>query len=227
MTVFLFALKRSFRKPLNILLIGVLPLGLLLIPRFGSWTMPMGFHLYGELVFFLAYSLIFTVSEDRNSGILTRIAAAPVSHFSYLGQILAAYTCIMVAQNGAMVLGGHLIYGGMLENPLRMLASYSVFSLASLSFCLALCSLVRLREVAYGSLSMLIIFFAALGGSMVPVTMMPAFLKRLAMISPIYWLHVALGAVPGTEGQFMLSLAVLLLFALVFLLAGSKRRMVS
>ena len=227
MTVFRFALKRCFRRPLNLILICVLPLGLLFVPRFGDWQMPMGFHLYGELVFFLAYSLIYTVSEDRNNGILTRIAAAPVTHFGYLSQILIAYACIMVAQNGAMVMGGHLLYGDVLDEPLRMLASYTAFSLAALSFCLAVCSLIRLREVAYSSLSMLIVLFAALGGSMVPVSLMPDFLKRLAMISPIYWLHVGMGAVPGAEGQFVLSLAVLLLFALVFLLAGSKRRMVS
>jgi ABC-2 type transport system permease protein len=227
MTIFLYSLKRSFRRPLNIILICVLPLGLLFIPRFGDWEMPFGFHLYGELVFFLAFSLISAVAEDRSSGILTRIAAAPVTHFSYLSQTLLAYACLLLVQNAAMVLGGFLLHGDVLDKPLRMLASYGTFSLTALAFCLAICSLIRLREIAYSSCNILIIFFAAIGGSMVPTSMMPPFLKRFAMVSPIYWLHNAMRDVPGEGDQFALSLAVMLLFALVFLLAGSKRRMVS
>jgi hypothetical protein len=56
---------------------------------------------------------------------------------------------------------------------------------------------------------------------------MPVFLKRLSMVSPMYWLHNALRVVPGEGDQFALSLTVMLLLTLAFLLAGSKRRMVS
>ncbi len=227
MTVFLYTLKRSFRSPVNLILLCVAPLGLVFIPRFGDWAMPFGFHLYSELVFFIAFFLIRAVAEDRGRGILTRIAATPITHFQYLGQTLLAYACLLLAQNTAMVLGGLLLYGGALGRPLRLLAAYWTFSLTALAFCLAMCSLIRMREVAYSSCSFLIMAFAAIGGSLVPTSMMPAFLRRLAMVSPVYWLHNALQAVPGKGNQFVLSLAVMLLLAVAFLLAGSKRRMVS
>jgi ABC-2 type transport system permease protein len=227
MTVFLYTLKRSFRSPLNLILICVVPLGLVFIPRFGVWEMPFGFHLYSELVFFIAFFLIRAVAEDRGSGILTRIAAAPVTHFQYLSQTLLAYACLLLAQNTLMVFGGVLFYGEGLGRPLRLLAAYWTFSLTTLAFCLALCSLIRAREVAYSSCSFLIVLFAAIGGSLWPTTTMPALLKRLSMVSPIYWLHNAIRVVPGEGDQFVLSLAVMLLLTLAFLLAGSKRRMVS
>jgi ABC-2 type transport system permease protein len=227
MTVFLYTLKRSFRSPLNLILICVVPLGLLFIPRFGVWEMPFGFHLYSELVFFIAFFLIRAVAEDRGRGILTRIAAAPVTHFQYLGQTLLAYACLLLAQNTLMVIGGLLYHGGGLGRPLRLLAAYWTFSLTTLAFCLALCSLIRAREVAYSSCSFLIVFFAAIGGSLWPTTTMPALLKRLSMVSPVYWLHNAMRAAPGEGDQFVLSLTVMLLLTLAFLLAGSKRRMVS
>jgi ABC-2 type transport system permease protein len=226
MTVFLYTLKRSFRSPLNVLLTCVLPLGLIFIPYTPDGEMPLGFRLYSGLVFFLAFLLIRAVAEDRGSGVLTRIAAAPVTHFRYLSQTLLAYACLLLAQNAAMVLGGALYYGSGLGRPLRLLAAYGTFSLAALAFCLAVCSLIRLREVAYGSCAALIVFFAAIGGGLWPTFMMPAILKRLAMVSPVYWLNNAISASPGEGDQFALSLAVMLLFALIFLFAGSKRRMV-
>jgi ABC-2 type transport system permease protein len=226
MTVFLYTLKRSFRSPLNILLICVLPVGLIFLPRAPGWDAPIGFQLYGGLVFFLAFLLIRAVAEDRGSGILTRIAAAPVTHFQYLSQTLLAYACLLLAQNAAMVLGGALYHGGGLGRPLRLLAAYGTFSLAALAFCLAVCSIIRLREVAYGSCAALIVFLSSIGGSLWPTSMMPALLKRAAMVSPVYWLDTAIHASPGEGDQFALSLAVMLLFALVFLVAGSKRRMV-
>jgi ABC-2 type transport system permease protein len=227
MTVFLYTLKRSFRSRLKLALLCVVPLGLLFIPRFGDYEMPFGFHLYSELVFFIAFFLIRTVTEDRAGGILTRIAAAPITHFSYLGQTLLADACLLLAQNALMVAGGALLHGPALGNPLGLLCAYWAFSLTALSFCLALCSLIRVREAAYSACSFLIVLFAAIGGALWPARALPGFLKRLSLASPMYWLHNALRAVTGSGDQFVLSLAVMLLLALVFLLAGSKRRMVS
>jgi len=227
MTVFLYTLKRSFRSWVNLVLICVVPLGLVFLPRFGDYEMPFGFHLYSELVFFIAFFLIRAVAEDRGSGILTRIAAAPITHFQYLSQTLLAYACLLLAQNTLMVIGGVLLHGNALGRPLRVLAAYWTFSLNTLAFCLAMCSLIRAREVAYSSSSFLIVFFAAIGGALWPTTTLPALLKRLSMVSPIYWLHNAIRVVPGEGDQFVLSLAVMLLLTLAFLLAGSKRRMVS
>jgi ABC-2 type transport system permease protein len=228
MTVFLYTLKRSFRNLLNLLFIIVLPLGLVFLPRAPEmgWDAPIGFQFYSGLVFFIAFLLIRGVAEDRGSGILTRIAAAPITHFRYLSQTLLAYACLMVAQNAAMVFGGALYHGGVLGNPLRLFLAHGTFSLAALAFCLAVCSLIRLREVAYGACAALIIFLSAIGGAMWPTSTMPDLLRRAAMVSPVYWLNIAVTSTPGEGDQFALSLAVMLLFTLVFLFAGSKRRMV-
>ncbi len=230
MTIFLYTLKRAFRSPVNLILICIVPLGLIFVPRFGDFELPFGFHLYSELVFFISFFLIRTVSEDRGSGILTRIAAAPITHFRYLSQTLLAFACLLLTQNALMVLGGVLFHGGELARPLGLLAAYGAFSLVTLAFCLAMFSLIRVREVAYSSCSFLIVFFAAIGGSLWPTETLPVLLKRLSLVSPVYWLHNALRAVLGAGGpgdQFVLSLAVMLLLTLVFLMAGSKRRMVS
>jgi ABC-2 type transport system permease protein len=227
MTVFLYTLKRSFRSRLNLVLICLVPLGLLFIPRFGDYEMPFGFHLYSELVFFIAFFLIRTVTEDRAAGILARIAAAPITHLSYLGQTLLANACILLAQNTLMVGGGVLLHGSALGRPLLLLAAYWSFSLTALSFCLAMCSLIRAREAAYSSCSFLIVLFAAIGGALWPSRTLPVFLKRLSLVSPMYWLHNALRAVTGSGDQYVLSLTVMLLLTVVFLIAGSKRRMVS
>lgn len=225
MTIFLYTLKRCFRSPVNLVLVCVVPVGLLFLPRFGSYEMPFGFHLYSELVFFIAFFLARAVAEDRGKGLLTRIAAAPVTHFRYLGQTLLADACLLLAQNTLVVVGGLLYHGSALGRPLRLLAAYWAFSLLALAFCLALGSLIRAREAADATCSFLVVFFAAIGGSLWPTDTLPLVIRRMGMVSPVYWLHAALRAAGQGGSRFVLSLAVMLLLTVIFLLAGSKRRM--
>ncbi len=57
--------------------------------------------------------------------------------------------------------------------------------------------------------------------------MMPDALQKAAMVTPPYWLINALSALRAGEapGRFVLSVAIMLLFAMAFLVVGSRRRM--
>ena len=111
MTIFRFALKRSFRNPFNILLLCVLPVGVVFLPVVPGSTLPLGFHLYGQVIMFAAFLMVRSTVEDRLSGVLTRIAVAPVSYFRYLWETLLAYGLLLVAQNAVVVGLGVVLYG--------------------------------------------------------------------------------------------------------------------
>ena len=227
MTVFRFALKRSFRNPFNILLICVLPLGIVFLPVVPGSILPLGFHLYGQIIMFAAFLLVRSTVEDRLTGVLTRIAAAPVSWFRYLSETLLAYGLLLVAQNAVVVGLGVARYGGRLGSPFLQFAAFSSFSLTSIAFCLAGFSLFGRRELAYSSLPTAITLLSLLGGLYAPVEMMPEALRRAAMVTPPYWLINALNVLQrgDSPARFVLSVAIMLLFAMAFLVVGSRRRM--
>jgi len=220
-------LKRSFRNPFNILLICVLPLGIVFVPVVPGSILPLGFHLYGQIIMFAAFLLVRSTVEDRLTGVLTRIAAAPVSWFRYLSETLLAYGLLLVAQNAVVVGLGVARYGGRLGSPLLQFAAFSSFSLTSIAFCLAGFSLFGRRELAYSSLPTAITLLSLLGGLYAPVEMMPEALRRAAMVTPPYWLINALNVLQrgDSPARFVLSVAIMLLFAMAFLVVGSRRRM--
>jgi ABC-2 type transport system permease protein len=227
MTIFRFALKRSFRNPFNILLICVTPVGLAFVPMVPEAILPLGIHLYGQVIMFTAFLMVRTILEDRVSGVLTRIAVAPVSYFRYLWATLLAYGLLLVAQNALIAGLGAVVYGGTLKAPLLQFVALSCFSLTSIAFSLAACSLFLHRETVYLTLPTVITLMSLLGGFYAPVEMMPEALQKAAMFTPPYWLINALSILQRGEapGRFVLSVAIMLLFAMAFLVVGSRRRM--
>ncbi len=227
MTILRFALKRSFRNPFNIILLCVLPVGVVFIPVVPGSILPLGFHLYGQVIMYAAFLMVRTTVEDRLSGVLARIAAAPVSYFRYLWETLMAYGLLLVLQNAVVVGLGVVRYGEALGAPFLQFLAFSCFSLTSIAFSLAGFSLFGRREIAYASIATTITLLSLLGGFYSPVEIMPKALQRAAMVTPPYWLINALSVLQRGDPptQFVLSLAIMLLFAMVFLVVGSRRRM--
>ncbi len=227
MTIFRFALKRVFRSPLNLLLVCVLPVGAAFIPYSPDWGMPIGFHMYGAILLFAAFLMLRSVVEDGLSGVFQRIGAAPVTHLQYLWQTLLAYAVVLIVQNAVMIVLGILIHGDRIPSPILLFAAYSTFSLTALAISLAGGSLFRNRDTAYGTLSGALLFLSMMGGFFWPLEIMPPALRRAAMVTPCYWLVEAARILQqnGSPGSFALCMAVMLLYAVAFLLVGSRRRM--
>jgi ABC-2 type transport system permease protein len=229
MIVFRYALLRTLRSPWLVALLLVVPPALLVIPDPPLQVVPIGFRIYGIVLQFTAFLMIRIIVEDREGGVLLRVGAAPITHFRYLGETLLAYALALVVQNILVVGAGVLLRAGSLVSPWRLLAAFAAFSGTAIALCLAICSTLRLREAAYGTCSILIIVLSMLGGGYWPVEMMPDALQRIAMVTPTYWLFNALEAAQqgaAAEGQFALSVGIMVLFTLVLLIAGSKRRIV-
>jgi ABC-2 type transport system permease protein len=228
MTILRFALKRAFRSPANVLLLCVIPAGLAFLPSGTTeWTLPIGFHFYGLVIMFAAFLMVRSIVEDRLTGVLARISAAPVSHLRYLAENLLAYGVLLMIQNALAVGLGVAVHGGRIPSPFLLFAAYFFFSLTSIAFALAWCSLFGRRDVAYGTLSSVIMILSMLGGFYWPLQIMPDVMRRMAPITPCYWMMEAANVLRtgGQPWRFAFSLAVMLLFTVAFLLIGSRRRM--
>jgi ABC-2 type transport system permease protein len=226
-TILRFALKRAFRSPANVLLLCVLPVGVVFLPAMEGWVLPMGFLFYGQVIMYAAFLMVRAVMEDRLSGALTRVAAAPVSYLRYLAETLLAYGLLLVLES-AMVVGlGVLVHGTRIPSPFLLFVAYACFSQTAIAFALAWSSLFGRRDVAYGTLAMGIILLSMLGGFYWPIEIMPKAMQRVAMVTPPYWMVEAARLLQqdAPPARFVLCLGVMLLFAVAFLLVGSRRRM--
>lgn len=226
MTIFHFALKRSFSNKTNLIFLGLFPLVCIFLPAGENWIVfPYGYQYFGILLMFAGIRLASLILEDRANGVVKRLAVAPLNYFQYLTRNLLAFSVILVLQCVILVYGG-VLYGHELYQPLPLLLLYVSFSFASLAIALAWISLFRGKETSFLVYMSLVFLIVLLGGLLLPLELFPDSLRRIAVILPTYWLVQGLNWVArgASMVDFLLINAVLWLYTIVFAIMGSLRK---
>lgn len=145
-------------------------------------------------MFFIIIPISNTFVNERRLGTLSRLAVMNVSIGNLLLSKMIPYFVINQIQFVAMLMVGMFIvplFGGdalsIGGNGCGLLVVSSVLSFASISYALALASFVRTTDQAVTIGGVLNIIFAAMGGIMIPLFIMPEFMQKLALISPMSW----------------------------------------
>ncbi|KYG29636.1 ABC transporter permease [Alkalihalobacillus trypoxylicola] len=226
MILFQYALKRSLANKVNLIFLLLLPILCLFMPAADYWPLlPFGYQYFGIFLMFVSIRLTSIILEDRSRGVVKRLAVAPITHLQYLSQNLLAYFVLMIVQCVVIVYGG-LLYGQELFKPHLLLVLFLSFSLTSLAFALFWISFYRSKETSFLIFISLISLIALLGGILVPLDMMPELLQNIAIIFPTYWLSEGLTWIAIGEElmEFLLINGMLWLYALIFLIVGSIKR---
>ena len=154
-----------------------------------AWT------LFG--VFFIAGQLASSVLEEKKLGTFRRLLAAPVSKAGVLLGKLAPYLLVNLAQVATMFAVGvfvlPLVGAPRLElgSPVALAAISLAASLSATGLGLLIASLAKTTEAIGSFGALLVVTMAALGGVMVPRTVMPESMRLLGLATPHAW---ALGA---------------------------------
>ncbi len=227
MTIFRFALMRSMRKRLTLISLCAVPFAMVLFPPVWVSENGFGFSFYGLVILYAAFLLVRSIMTDRINKITVRIFAAPVTNFQYLFQNLLGFLLLLSIQIVAVLSLGAVLYGWEAAAVCKLMLGYILFAMSSIAFSLAWNSLFRSKEMSDGVFSVIISLMALLGGVFIPVSILPGILQKIGMLFPTYWLSSALLSVRyGYKGQgFWLAAVMLLLFTVIFLLFGSKRRL--
>lgn len=178
-------------------------------------------------MFFIIIPISNTFINERRLGTLSRLATMNMSVYALVLSKITPYFLINQVQFGLMLLAGAylvplfggdalIIRGGALE----LMAVSSVVSFASISYAIALASWVKTTEQAVTIGGVLNIIFAAVGGIMVPVFVMPQMMQNFSIVSPMSWglesfLDIFLHQASFTE--LIPNMAALGLFGLVLL----------
>lgn len=184
-------------------------------------------------MFFIAIPMSIGFLKEKKDGTLQRLFTYPVNtSLVILGKIMPYYL-INILQFILMLLVGVYIMSHIIsfsfhlgEHPWHMLPVTMVVAAATTGFGVLVASLARTPEQSSTLAATGAILMGVFGGIMMPHMLMPMFMKKLAMISPMYWAHQAYLDIflrDAAFGTILPKLIVLTLFAgICFYVAGRR-----
>jgi len=150
-------------------------------------------------ILFIGQEPMQEILQDKESRILGRILACPVTPGQYIAaKMVRCFALCSVTVILLMVVSG-LLFGIHWGNPLKLAAVVAAWA-ASMTGLLALISAVARTREQVNVLSPLVLMVCAmLGGSMFPYENLPAFLQLLGRYTPNRWAVLALQGVARSK----------------------------
>jgi ABC-2 type transport system permease protein len=187
---------------------------------------PFGISIYGLLNMFTSFLLCRPIVEDRMRGVLLRISAAPVSYVKYAASHLSAYLLIICIQIAVFITGISIIYQFELLQYVQIAILYITFSVMTTALAVAWNSLFTSYSLSFGLFSGFGSVMALLSGVSIPLVLIPQTLQTYTRFLPTYWLPYGLDAIySGDISGLIISVVILLCYAFLFILAGTKRKL--
>ncbi|PWV57264.1 MULTISPECIES: ABC transporter permease [Nocardiopsis] len=135
------------------------------------------------------------------------------------GKVLLGGTLVLM-QSSVLFLVGWLLLGLNVRGSVAALVVLLVAVAACVvSFSLALCALARSRSQAFAYDRVVTLLWTVVGGALVPIDLMPSWVRALATVTPVYWAISGLREVivgGGDLRQVVAPVACLLAFSSVF-----------
>ena len=131
---------------------------------------------------------------ERQSGSFNRLKTMPVTFSLIFGTKLFLYVIVALLQAVFIFTVGATLFP-LMGLPVLIIPSQwfslifvvIITAISAVSYAIMIGSLARTQEQANGIGAISIIIFAAIGGILVPVFIMPDFLKTLSNFSPLNW----------------------------------------
>lgn len=180
-----------------------------------NWALIQSFA--GTAVMMLLFSVTAIGSSllsEREDGTLKRLMYSPVSPIHIMfGKVLFALV-ISVIQLSVMIVFTWAVLGMDLGYNLFYLMMVVVATAFACSgFGIFIAAISTSRKQAEGMATIVILLMSAIGGSMIPIFFMPAFMQKIAAISLNYWAIQGFFDVLGREvpfGQVFLKVGILI-----------------
>lgn len=177
----------------------------------------------GTAVMMLLFSVVgigMGLLEEKQEGTLKRLLYTPMNPISILFGKMIAANIISIFQLLIMFLFANLVFGLDIFSHLGgLLIMILATSFACSAFGVLLASFARSRQQVQGLSTLIILVMSAIGGSMMPIFFMPAFMQKLAIMSVNYWsiqgfFDIFWRSLSFTDSTFLFRVLVLMLIGL-------------
>lgn len=228
LTIYKYALLRVYRNPVSLILNAALPLVIIFMPGLWQGEEPFGFSMIGVALMYGSFTAARGILNDKLDGTITRILTSPITSFQYLAQnLMAAMTPLMVQILAVGIIGG-MLYGWETGFTLSVMLIYFLFAAASVAFSYAWSCLFKEKETSYAIFSVLMSLVAMVGGFFIPLTILPDALRYVGALFPAFWVSNGILYLQGGNamGTYWISIAALIMFSMLYMVFGSKRRII-
>ncbi len=186
---------------------------------------------FGFLIQFMLYMAVITtglILEDKVNGTFYRTFYGPVSIKRYMTENLAAFFTTAVIQSlgiiSVLVIVFKMYMG---SNPSAIIGLFIIFSLVCISLGLFITSVLNKPIQAYVTIAVITTPLIMLGGCYWDFNLMPDILNKIGRFIPVSWVMRTVDAVLDgsiTGYALVMNYAILLLFALIFLIVGLVKK---
>lgn len=228
LTIIKYALLRIYRNPVSLILNAALPLVAIFIPDLWQGEGPFGFSIIGVALMYGSFTAARGILNDKLDGTITRILTSPITFFQYLAQNLMAAMMPLMAQILAVGIIGGMLYGWETGFTLSVMLIYLLFAAASVAFLYAWSCLFKEKETSYAIFSVLMSLVAMVGGFFIPLAILPDVLRYVGALFPAFWVSNGILYLQGGNamGTYWVSIAALIMFSMLYMVLGSKRRII-
>ena len=149
------------------------------------------YYAAGQTGMFLMFGAMFgafAFVRERREQTLARMLSSPATKFDVVGGKSLGILTVGIVQFFVLFLGTKYLFGvdwGPTPGGIIIVGVAEAFAATGLAMTLS--ALGRSERAIGGIGPTVIMLFAALGGSMIPVEQMPAWMKPLQSVSPVYW----------------------------------------
>jgi len=145
----------------------------------------------GTAIMMLLFSIVAIgggLLDEKENGTFKRLITAPIKPIDLLFGKLLMSVCVSVFQLFVMFLFAWIAFDlHIFKSVPSLLAMIFCTAFAVSSFGVFLVSIVKTRQQLSGISTLIIMTMSALGGSMIPLFIMPAFMQKIAVVSLNYW----------------------------------------
>ncbi len=181
----------------------------------------------GMLVMFslLALSVVGTaILTERTWGTWDRLRATPARSSELLATKALPGFGMLAVQQAEVLLFGVVVFGLRVDDPLLLATAVLAWALALLGIGVALGATLRSQSELNMAYDIGGVVLSALGGALIPLSVLPGWARAAAPVSPGYWAMSALrAALLGQPGPTLRAVAVLLAVAAVTASLGAWR----
>ena len=164
-----------------------------------------------------------TILEARSNGVWYRLLSTPASRFEIAFGYLLSFFMIGWIQFGILMLATSIFFDVSWGNPIYLVLLVSAMLFAIVGLGLLISGFVKTVEQQSAIGNLVVISTCMIAGVYWPLEIEPAFMQKMAEFLPQRWAMKGLTEIAGNGSFPIESIAILLLFGLVFLLVGIRK----
>jgi ABC-type multidrug transport system permease subunit len=126
--------------------------------------------------------------DEKESGTLKRLLYSPMNASNVLfGKVLASILVALVQLSVLFLYASFSFHLDLGKNPPALILMMVMTAYAAAGFGMFLASIAKSRQQVQMLSTLIVLSMSAIGGSMVPTFMMPAFMQKISVLSVNYW----------------------------------------